>query len=235
MSEEAEPPEEVRKRLLSDPDMILRDHDLMQALVSATEKTLGGNVVDMRGIAMQRLEARLGRLEDTHKSVIAAAYDNLAGTSAIHKAVLRLLEPTTFEEFLKALEFDVRDLLRVKKLKLVLESHEDADAAVLHRLGSFVSIAEPGFVDDYLTHGRDLPVRQVTLRDISDGQSGLYGRGADRISSEACIRIDMGEDQLPALLALGAEDPAQFAPNQGTDLLEFFGGAFERMLRRWLS
>jgi uncharacterized protein YigA (DUF484 family) len=235
MSEEAETPEEVRAKLLSDPDLILQDHDLMQALVTATEKTLGGNVVDIRGIAMQRLEARLGRLEDTHKSVIAAAYENLAGTTLIHRAVLRLLEPTEFEDFLKALEFDVRDLLRVSKIKLVLESHRDGESSVLHRLGGVVSIAEPGFVDDYITHGRDIAIRPVTLRTIADGEAGLYGRDADRIYSEACIKLDMGEGCLPALLALGVDDDAHFAPNQGTDLLQFFGSAFERLLRRWLS
>ncbi|MEL6992765.1 MAG: DUF484 domain-containing protein, partial [Pseudomonadota bacterium] len=27
----------------------------------------------------------------------------------------------------------------------------------------------------------------------------------------------------------------QFSPQQGTDLLGFFGGVFERAMRRWLS
>jgi uncharacterized protein YigA (DUF484 family) len=34
---------------------------------------------------------------------------------------------------------------------------------------------------------------------------------------------------------MGAEDPHQFKPGQGTDLLAFFGGVFERAMRRWLS
>ena len=41
--------------------------------------------------------------------------------------------------------------------------------------------------------------------------------------------------RLPGMLVLGAEDPHQFKPNQGTDLLAFFGGVFERAMRRWLS
>ena len=36
-------------------------------------------------------------------------------------------------------------------------------------------------------------------------------------------------------LVLGAEDPHQFKPTQGTDLLAFFAGVFERTMRRWLS
>jgi uncharacterized protein YigA (DUF484 family) len=40
---------------------------------------------------------------------------------------------------------------------------------------------------------------------------------------------------LPALLAFGSEDLHQFKPIHGTDLLAFFAGAFERMMRRWLG
>ena len=31
------------------------------------------------------------------------------------------------------------------------------------------------------------------------------------------------------------EDPHQFSPSQGVDLLTFFAGVFERVMRRWLS
>ena len=60
----------------------------MRALVAANERALGSNVVDLRGIAMERLEARLDRLEDTHRSVIAAAYENLAGTNQIQRNII---------------------------------------------------------------------------------------------------------------------------------------------------
>jgi hypothetical protein len=70
-----------RERVLKDPELILEDRDLMRVLISANDRLMGGNVVDMRGIAMERLESRLERLEDTHRSVIAAAYENLTGTN----------------------------------------------------------------------------------------------------------------------------------------------------------
>jgi hypothetical protein len=37
------------------------------------------------------------------------------------------------------------------------------------------------------------------------------------------------------MLVMGSEDPHLFTPQQGTDLLNFFGGVFERSMRRWLS
>ncbi|MEJ1991539.1 MAG: DUF484 domain-containing protein, partial [Maritimibacter sp.] len=78
--------DELREKLISQPETILEDHDLMRALVSANDRSMGGNIVDMRGIAMERLENRLDRLEDTHRSVIAAAYENLAGMNIIHRS-----------------------------------------------------------------------------------------------------------------------------------------------------
>ena len=78
MTDNAALAEGIRDTLISKPEVILEDRDLMKALIAANERAMGANIVDLRGIAMERLEARLDRLEDTHRSVIAAAYENLA-------------------------------------------------------------------------------------------------------------------------------------------------------------
>lgn len=233
MTEQRDLAETIRAKILSEPDVILGDADLMQALISATEAQRGGNVVDLRGVAMDRLEARLTRLEDTHQSVIAAAYDNLAGTNQIHRAVLSLLEPVDFEAFLKRLSGDVADILRVGRIRLVLESHDDADDPALASVADVLSVAEPGFVDEYITLGRDMSPRQVTLRGISIRDGGIYG--ADWVRSEALIRLNFGKGRLPGLLAFASDDPDQFQSTQGTELLVFLGGVFERAMRRWLG
>tara|TARA_R110000850_G_scaffold29714_5_gene81848 strand:- start:2012 stop:2719 length:708 start_codon:yes stop_codon:yes gene_type:complete len=225
----------LREAIISQPDVILDDTDLMQALIAANEKAMGGNIVDLRGIAMERLETRLDRLEDTHRSVIAAAYENLAGTNQIHRAILRMLDPVEFETFLRDLGGDVAEILRVDQVKLVLESvQNDADPAV-QRLGSVLSVAEPGFIDRYLTQDRGGMVRQVTLRSVQNASEQIYGPNAEWIRSEACLKLDFGTGRLPGMLVLGAEDPHLFGPQQGTDLLAFFTGVFERTMRRWLS
>ena len=122
----------LREKIISEPDVILDDQDLMHALISANERAMGGNIVDLRGIAMERLEHRLDRLEDTHRSVIAAAYENLAGTNQVHRAILRMLDPTEFERFLKDLNGPVADILRVDCVKLVLETaQEENEPAVV--------------------------------------------------------------------------------------------------------
>lgn len=225
----------IREAIISQPDVILDDSDVMQALIAANEKAMGGNIVDLRGIAMERLETRLDRLEDTHRSVIAAAYENLAGTNQIHRAILRMLDPHEFEEFLRNLGGEVAEILRVDTVKLVLESVQNDNDPAVQRLGDVLSVAEPGFIDRYLTQGRGGTVRQVTLRSVQDASEQVYGPNAEWIRSEACLKLDFGAGSLPGMLVMGAEDPHMFGPQQGTDLLGFFTDVFERSMRRWLS
>lgn len=225
----------LRERIISEPDVILEDQDVMRALIAANERAMGGNIVDLRGIAMERLEARLDRLEDTHRSVIAAAYENLAGTNQVHRAVLKMLDPVSFEQFLRGLGGEVADILRVDVVRLVLESVQNDRDPAIKRLGDVLAVAEPGFIADYLTQGRASPVRQVTLRQLQGGSPAIYGEAADWIRSEACLKLDFGKGRLPGMLVFGAEDPHLFSPQHGTDLLGFFAGVFERTMRRWLS
>ncbi|MCR9127572.1 MAG: DUF484 family protein [Rhodobacteraceae bacterium] len=227
--------ETMRAAILAKPDAILDDQDVMHALIAANERSMGGNIVDLRGIAMERLEARLDRLEDTHRSVIAAAYENLSGTNIIHRAILRLLDPVEFDTFLRDLGGEVAEILRVDAVMLVLETAQTERDEAIDRLSDVLCAKPPGFVDDYLTHGRGGLVRDVTLRQLQGASDEIYGRSADWIRSEACLKLDFGPGRLPGLLVLGAEDPHQFNPQHGTDLLAFFAGVFERAMRRWLA
>ena len=228
--------QDVRDRLLAEPELLLEDRDVMAALIAANERAMGSNVVDLRGIAMERLEARLDRLEDTHRSVIAAAYENLAGTNQVHRAILQMLDPLTFEDFLRTLAEDVAATLRVDCVRLVLESVQNEEKPkVLQKVGDVLYVAEPGFTGDYLTGGRNVPVRPVVLRQVKGEGNALYGDRGDWIGSEALMKLDFGAGRLPGMLVLGAEDPHQFKPTHGTDLLAFFAGVFERTMRRWLG
>ena len=223
---------DLREKIIADPHVLLEDHDVMRALVGANDVKMGANVVDLRAIAMERLEARFDRLEDTHRNVIAAAYDNLAGTNQVHRAILRMMDAADFNTFLADLAGDVSDTLRVDAIRLVLESAvPEADNA----MGPVVALAPEGFIADYVTLGRNMPVRQITLRRFHAGADSLYGDRADYIQSEACLILDLGPDRLPGMLVMGSEDPQQFTAQQGTDLLTFFTGVFERVMRRWLA
>ena len=227
--------QDTRDRIIAAPETLLEDSAVMNALISANERAMGSNVVDLRGIAMERLENRLDRLEDTHRTVIAAAYENLAGTNQVHRAIMQLLDPLTFEDFLKALNAEVAPTLRVDCVRLVLESVQGEAEAALRKLGDVLYVAESGFIGDYLSGGRNVPLRSVVLRQVQPSSDTLYGDKSGWIRSEALMKLDFGKGRLPGMLVLGAEDPHQFKPNHGTDLLAFFAGVFERTMRRWLS
>lgn len=228
---------ELREKILSEPDLVLDDQAVMRALISANEKSMGSNIVDLRGVAMNRLEDRLDRLEDTHRSVIAAAYDNLAGTNQVHRAILRLMDGVEFEHFMADLQGDVAEILRIDSIRLVLETRQtDMDAAAaLSDVSDVITLVIPGFVEAYLTGGRDTSTRPVTLRTVGPASEQVFGWDAGFIKTEACLKLDFGPGRLPAMLVLGSDDPQHFTPQQGTDLLAFFGGVFERVMRRYLA
>lgn len=228
----------IRARILDDPGLILEDNELMRALLAADRSAQGRNVVDLRGVLVDRLEERLDRLEDTHREVLAAAYDNVAGTNQIHRACLAMLEPVDFAGYLQVLTRDIPPILGVEVIRLGLEAPAAEPGAPLGPEGPFrdTVVALPaGGADAYVTQGRGLGARRVTLRQLVKASPDLYGTDADSVRSEALLRIDLGAGNLGGLLAFGATDPRRFHPDQGTDLLAFFGGIFERSLRRWLA
>lgn len=233
MSSSVKLEDQLREAILAKPDAVLDDQHLMNALVAANERAMGSNVVDLRGIAMERMAARLDRLEDTHRSVIAAAYDNLAGTNLIHRAVLRLMEPQDFTDFLACLEQEMPEILRVGALSLVLETAKPDGAAAVEQKSGVLKLAGPGFCESYA--GQPGADRTVTLRQTQGGSPRVYGTRAEWIRSEGCLMLDLGAGRLPGMLVLGSEDPHQFSPMQGSDLLAFFGGVFERSMRYWLA
>ncbi len=224
-----------RAQIMSDPTLILDDKDVMRALVAASERSMGTNIVDLRGLAMERLEARLDRLEETHRAVIAAAYENLSGTNQIHRAILRMLDPEQFEGFLRNLGTDVAEILRVDAIKLVLESPSAGPDPSLERISSVLCVVEPGFVEAYMTAGRANAPRQVVLRQAIPNTPILYGTRAGELRSEACMRLDLGPQRMAGMMVMASDNPHMFKPGQGTDLLSFFAGIFERSMRRWLA
>ena len=222
----------LREKVIAQPEVILEDRDVMRALVAANERAMGDNVVDMRGLAMERLEQRLDRLEDTHRTVLAAAYENLSGMNQVNRAVLRLLEPTDFVTFLRDLEGPVSEILRLDCLRVVIESHEAEGAPGLGRLGNVLKVVEADFVEDYLSLSRRAH-RPVILRAMPICGEEVYGQSG--LGSEALMRLDLGPGRLPGLLALASNEPEHFHPAQATDLLAFFAGVFERAMQRWLA
>lgn len=233
-----DPISDLKGEILKDPALILDDADLMRALLSTQEAGQGENVVDLRAIFMSQLEDRLDRLEETHKTVIAAAYENLSGTNQVHRSVLSLLEAEDFNGFLAAMEHDVANILAVDVIRLCLETEKAEGGEEIGPDGPLKSmvVALPRYgVAAYINGGLNKPAPQVTTRKASDVKDAIYGDAAVDVHSEALLRLDLGDEKLPALIAFGSSDPNRFSADQGADLLSFFGHTIERIMRHWAA
>ncbi|MEM7545574.1 MAG: DUF484 family protein [Pseudomonadota bacterium] len=227
---------DLKASILADPDVVLEDRDVMQALIDANQEPGVRKVVDLRGALVNRLEQRLDKLEHTHRSVIAAAYENLAGTSQLHKAVLMLLEQTLFVDFLRVLALETPDLVAVDCARVCIETDE-ADPGPMPGLDADLSesviVVPLGGARAYFALSCDTD-RSICLRPAVPEADAIFGDAAKWVQSEALVRLDLGDGR-QGLLVFGAEDPQRFGPEHGTDLLAFFGGVVERSLRRWLA
>ena len=228
---------DLKARILDDPGLILDDAELMRALVKADRRSAGRNIVDLRGVLVERLEERLEDLEYTHREVLAAAYDNVSGTSQIHRACLALLDCADLRGFLVVLSQDVAPMLSVDLVRLGLET-EGAEAGEPIEPetygGALIALPEGG-ADHYMTQGRQIGPREVSLRELAKASPDIYGEHAPRIRSEAAMRLDLGPGRAGAILAFGSFERERFAADQGTDLLAFFAGVVQRCLRTWLT
>ncbi len=238
MTEATEKFNEVRDEILANPKAFLEDHDIMRALIAADRAQQASNVIDLRSIAMDRMEDRLNKLEDTHRTVIAAAYDNVSSMNQIHRAVLAVLEPDDFTGFLKFIENDLASTLGIDSVCLCLETQAVSASqgpSLSKEFGTGVTFMAIGEIEDYITDGRNMNSRPVTMRAIKPHQISLFPEAAESIRSEALLKLDLGKGNLPGMLVLGSSKTDQFAPAQGSDLLLFLGGIFARIMRRWLA
>ncbi len=158
---------------------------MMRALVAANDAALGDNVMDLRGIAMERLEARLDRLEDTHRSVIAAAYENLAARTRSTARCCGCSSRRDFEGFLRDLAGPVAEILRVDRAMLVLGAAASEPRSVGEGAGRSCPASRPTSPRAPHRRPRRLAARRVTLR---------LRRHDDR-RSEALLLLDLGPER----------------------------------------
>lgn len=218
----------IRSLIVADPELVLGDDQVMQRLVG---ETVGGRkITDLRDRLVARLESRLERLVDTHRTVIAAAYENVEGTRQVHRAVLALVEPPDLSSFLYRLTHEVPDRLGIEEARLCFEG-DVGETALADGDGRVLALPD-GTIDAYLMLDGAPRPRSVVLREAGSEAELIFGE-ANPVQSEALMRLDLGG--AVALFALGSADPRKFDAGHGTDLLAFLAGVVERLLAQRLS
>lgn len=222
----------IRSLIVADPDLVLEDQGVMRRLVG--ERNGERRIVDLRDRLVERLEQRLEKLVQHHRTVIAAAYENVAGTQQVHRAVLALIEPPDLSAFLYRLTHEVPRTLGLDDARLCLEADVDAVGpaegigADLH--GRVLALPH-GTVADYMALDGS-GAEPVVLREAGAEAELIFGE-ANPIQSEALMRLDVAGSA--GMLAFGSADPRKFDPGHGTDLLAFLGAAVERLLVQRMS
>ena len=225
----------LKEKILTDPNIILEDTELMDALINAQNNLRGDNIVDLRGAAMKQLEKRLEKVENTHNDVIAMTYENLSGASQIQRAILRLLEPNDFPSFIKRLSKEVREILNVEHIGLILETNAASEnLTLLKSLNPITIVVGENTIEDYLSNPGHFPSRTVTLRSNVNTSHQFYENSLQTISSEALLMLKFDSVNVKGLLILGSQNNDKFSSGQGTELLTFFANVFERTMARWL-
>lgn len=229
----------LTNEILKDPAVVLDNPDVMRALLELTDNAKGDNVMDLRAIFAARLEERMKRLEDTNRTVIAAAYENLTGTNQMHRAVIALLGADTLPQFVQILNHDVANILGVDVVRLCIEGdkpHGSKPVDPADQYSSTIVALPTDGAANYITDQRNGPApKQVTLRRASELRTTVFGNLSADIASEAVLRLDIGVQSTRGLVVFGSSDPKRFASSQGTELLIFLAQTVERILRRWVT
>lgn len=225
----------IRDLVIADPDLILGDREVMEALIARSDEYRGGNVVDIRGAAMDRIGGMLDELESTHRGTVAAAFANYSSTARVHRACLQILQHGQMRAHLKALGGDVAETLLVDRIALAMESDKPEYDPLAPYAGDVLVLAERGAAQRHAEAGAQGRVDKINLRAVQGAPAQFYGDAAAKIRSEACILLDFGDRRPPGMLLLGSADAGKFASGQGGDLLAFLAGVFEMDLRRRLA
>lgn len=210
-------PAQIKAWLDAHPEQI-------ESLLPPTPKA-GRKVADFQSYLIERLKADKTHAINTVQEVVETARYNMNNQTRIHRAVLRLLEASTFEQFIETLTDDLTAMLDTDITTLVVESE---GGHIPHIVTNGIRLVPEGTIDHWM-EGRTI----LHQSDIG-GVEAIYGAGASLVRSQVLLRISIGTGAPSAVLAFGSRNPEQFQPGQGTEQISFLAQVVELLFRSWL-
>ena len=183
-------------------------------------------VADFQAYMIKRLKADKEEVLSTTKEIVETSRANMNNQQRIHKAVLRLLEATSFDDFILSITTDLSNLLDVDIATLVVESNGQE---IPHVHTSGIRVIPEGTIDKWM-NGKD-----ALMQSNISGIEAIYGGGATLVQSQILLRVDISLDTPPAIIAFGSRNPAMFFEGQATDQVLFLARVIERCFRVWLN
>ena len=221
--------EDVRQKILKNPDLILLDQEIFMSLINENNFSDDENIVDIRNIFLKRLGAKLESLKSANDKILKNAYENQLSVNKIHKCCLTVLDSKTIQELFLKLFDEFPIFLKINSLKIVLEKtvkfEEDiknikhASQEELLGFSKFVGLTES---------------RLVILRDDLSYEHRFnlgLDSSQDNVESEAILSLNIKNKSL-GFIFLEANDKKTFSIDQATDYLEFLTKIISKQIEK---
>ena len=210
--------EAVRDWLAANPDFLDRNADLLLAQDARHAEDAPG-VVDLRRRILDGLRRSLERQKTREREILLAAEDRARAVARTQDAVLVSLRQTSLSALAQRIASQFPVLFSTTAAALVMEGGPDA------REGDLLALSRDAM--DAL-----LPPREaIRLGPATETDRGALGDRFSLVESLAAVRLRTRQGRF--LLVLGSSTAAHFAPDQGTDLLDFLGSVLESVIDRW--
>lgn len=217
--------EDVLTYLRANPHFLQQNPEACDFLLPPKAVEKSRKVTDFQAYMIERLKADKREVLESTRELVETARNNMSNQSRIHRAILRLLEAESFEEFVQVITIDLAPILNVDISALIVEAEGNH---IPHISTTGVKIVPEGTLDRWMEG------RPAQLHANITGHEAIYGAGATLVRSQALVRVDISGNTPPAMLAFGSRDPHMFENGQATDLVSFLARVIERTFRAWL-
>ena len=210
--------EAVRDWLAANPDFLDRNIDLLIARDASHAEDIPG-VVDLRHRILEGLRRSLERQKAREREILLAAEDRARTVARTQDAVLLILKQTSLNALAQRIASQFPVLFSTTAAALIVEGGLEGGH------GDLIAL-QADAMDTLIRPGEAFRLGGATETD-----RGMLG---DRFSlTESLAVIRLGTRRGRFLLALGSSTADGFAPDQGTDLLDFLGSVLEVAIDRW--
>ena len=189
-------------------------------------KSTDRKVKDFMSFMVEKLKQDKEKVVTTARTLVENARSNMNNQQRIQNVVLRLLEASTFEEFIHIITMDMSAMLDTDISVLVVES-DGTEIPHIHNSG--IRVVPSGTIDKWMAG------KNALLQSNISGIEVIYGGAYTLVQSQALLRVDISMNTPPAILAFGSRDPMLFDDGQATDQISFLARVVERQFRTWLG
>ncbi len=202
-------PGDVAAYLRRHPDFLRRHPDLLTVLAPPGRDA--GGVVDLQRVMVERERRNNGELREALQQLLDLGANNQTSMSRIHDAALGAVGQRRFGGLAALVAGEWPGLLGCDRAVLAFETPAEA----LPAAPGLAALA-PGRVDALL--GAAAARLEGGLR---RGPPDIFGAAANRVASQALLRLAPGLRGPAGLLALSSRSAEHFQAGQGTELLSF--------------